>query len=100
MARHPDKFARVIIAVADADGPVLIHCAGGRDRTGMVCSMLLPLTGVEPGHAWRSEELDEALAQRIPELLRWVEDTDVADYLLPAGVDERRLDRLRELLQP
>lgn len=136
MARYPDKFARVFIAIADAEGPVLVHCAGGRDRTGMVCSMLLSLTGVDPlavaqnyergfrgaaahaGHAmsydpssggwtyeqaaqeWRPEELDEALAQRIPELLRWVEGTDVADYLLSAGVDERRLHRLRTLLQP
>ena len=35
-------------AIATTDGPVLIHCAGGRDRTGLVVSMLLSLTGVEP----------------------------------------------------
>lgn len=136
MVRYPDKFGRLFTAIADAGGPVLIHCAGGRDRTGMVCSMLLSLTGAEPGavaqnyergfrgaaahaghamsydpstggwtyeqlpHEWRPEELDEALAQRTPELLRWVEGTDVAGYLLSAGVGARRLDRLRKLLQP
>lgn len=41
------KLAHVFSALAAADGPVLIHCAGGRDRTGMVCSMLLALAGVE-----------------------------------------------------
>jgi len=49
IARYPGKLARVFAAVAEADGGVLIHCAGGRDRTGMISSMLLALTGVEAG---------------------------------------------------
>ena len=40
--RRGEKFARVFAAIADADGPVLVHCAGGRDRTGMVCSSCHP----------------------------------------------------------
>lgn len=48
LRRFPDLLARVFAAIADAEGGVLIHCAGGRDRTGMVCSMLLALNGVEP----------------------------------------------------
>ena len=32
-------------AIAGADGAVLVHCAGGRDRTGMICAMLLDLAG-------------------------------------------------------
>ena|ERR1700678_2351362 len=57
-------------AIAGADGAVLVHCAGGRDRTGMTCAMLLDLAGATadaivgdyadgwhgagayPGHAW------------------------------------------------
>jgi len=42
---YPDKIARVLHAVAESNGPVLIHCAGGRDRTGMIGSMLLMLAG-------------------------------------------------------
>lgn len=42
---YPDKIARVFRAIADAGGPVLLHCAGGRDRTGMIGSMLLVLAG-------------------------------------------------------
>ncbi|WP_395659018.1 tyrosine-protein phosphatase [Nocardioides sp.] len=45
---YPDKLGRVFAALAGADGPVLVHCAGGRDRTGMVGSMLLALAGVTP----------------------------------------------------
>lgn len=44
---YPDKIARVFAAVADAPGAVLVHCAGGRDRTGMVIAMLLRLVGTE-----------------------------------------------------
>jgi hypothetical protein len=42
---YPGKIARVLAAVAEADGPVLVHCAGGRDRTGMIGSILLVLAG-------------------------------------------------------
>lgn len=31
-----------------ADGPTLIHCAAGKDRTGIVVAVLLLLAGVEP----------------------------------------------------
>ena len=47
LARYPGKFAAVFTAIADAEGGVLVHCAGGRDRTGLVVSMLLALNGVE-----------------------------------------------------
>lgn len=44
---HPDLVAAAVRAVADADpdGAVLLHCAGGRDRTGVVGSILLLLCG-------------------------------------------------------
>ena len=135
LRRYPDKLAHVFRAIAGSPGPVLVHCAGGRDRTGMVCSMLLALAGVEPeaiaasyahgfrgagahrGHgvaydpgtgewraadedAWTSEELDEALAARTPELLEWLDRTDVAAYLLDAGLEAAEVQRLRALLRP
>lgn len=48
LTRYPAKFARVFTAIAEAEGAVLVHCAGGRDRTGMVCSVLLNLAGATP----------------------------------------------------
>jgi protein tyrosine/serine phosphatase len=49
--RWLDVFAptigRIISAVAQAEeGGVLIHCAGGRDRTGVTAALLLALVGV------------------------------------------------------
>ena len=34
-------------AIADADAPVLFHCHGGKDRTGLVAAFVLELLGVE-----------------------------------------------------
>jgi protein-tyrosine phosphatase len=42
---YPDKIARVFDSIAKAGPPLLIHCAGGRDRTGMIGSILLVLAG-------------------------------------------------------
>jgi hypothetical protein len=45
----PERFVRVCAAVAEADpGGILIHCAAGRDRTGLVTLLLLSLLGVSP----------------------------------------------------
>jgi hypothetical protein len=41
----PALVAGVLRAVAAAPAGVLVHCAGGRDRTGMICAMLLVLAG-------------------------------------------------------
>ena len=42
---YPEKIARVLDALGRSTSPVLIHCAGGRDRTGMIGSLLLLLAG-------------------------------------------------------
>jgi len=45
--RYPDRIARVMARMADAPaGGVLVHCAGGRDRTGLIIVLLLALVGV------------------------------------------------------
>ena len=36
--------------VSEADGPTLIHCAAGKDRTGVSIALLLRLVGVERDH--------------------------------------------------
>lgn len=41
------QFADVITAIADADAPLLFHCHGGKDRTGLVAAFVLELLGVE-----------------------------------------------------
>jgi protein-tyrosine phosphatase len=45
--RFRSQVAEVMAAIADApDGAVLIHCAAGKDRTGLISALLLGLVGV------------------------------------------------------
>ncbi|MDB5432552.1 MAG: protein tyrosine phosphatase [Caulobacter sp.] len=44
--RHIDLFSRYFQALARADGPVLIHCAAGKDRTGMLAALTHHIGGV------------------------------------------------------
>ena len=43
---HLDLFARYFRVLADTDGPVLIHCAAGKDRTGLLAALTHHLVGV------------------------------------------------------
>src|SRR6202012_6061 len=44
---RPDSIVAALDDVASADGAVLVHCAAGKDRTGMVCALALAAAGVE-----------------------------------------------------
>ena len=41
------QFAAAVAAAAEAEPPVLIHCQGGRDRTGLVVALVLRSAGVD-----------------------------------------------------
>ncbi len=45
-ARHLDTFSRYFAALGEAEGPVLIHCAAGKDRTGILAALTHHLIGV------------------------------------------------------
>ena len=45
-ARHIDLFSRYFRALATVEGPVLIHCAAGKDRTGILAALTHHLAGV------------------------------------------------------
>lgn len=48
LQRFRPNFARAIASVAHApEGAVVVHCASGVDRTGLVAALLLRLVGVE-----------------------------------------------------
>ncbi|MBX9803836.1 MAG: tyrosine-protein phosphatase [Caulobacteraceae bacterium] len=45
---HLDLFSRYFRLLGETDGPVLIHCAAGKDRTGLLAALTHHLLGVHP----------------------------------------------------
>ncbi len=124
LERWPGKFAAVARAVVAAPaGGVIVHCAAGRDRTGMVTSLLLAACGVPAGDiaddyevAVRSmneryrtqsaprenprsaEELSAWLQQARSHLLELLSTLDAEAYLRKAGLGPGELTALRARL--
>ena len=46
LEEHGARIAEAVTAVAESGGAVVIHCAAGKDRTGLVSALLLSLAGV------------------------------------------------------
>jgi protein tyrosine/serine phosphatase len=130
LEKFAPNFGRALTAIADApDGAVVFHCAGGKDRTGLVAALMLRLAGApieEIAHdyaltfARRSGEPDrwveaapddherdrrsfmqhtppEAMQRAIEQLE--LDHGSVESYLRHAGLDEARIERLRDRLR-
>jgi protein-tyrosine phosphatase len=130
LERFKPNVAAAVRAVAEApEGGVVVHCVGGKDRTGLLTALLLHLAGVptdeiaadyalseerlRPRHeAWfEAAETDaerrrlERIAQTPPEAITGVFDElerrygSVEGYLRAAGVDDEDLARARSRLR-
>jgi protein tyrosine/serine phosphatase len=71
--RHIDLFTRYFQTLASAQGAIVVHCAAGKDRTGLICALTHHVLGVG-------------------------EDDIMADYLLTN--DESRMARKMAFLGP
>jgi len=68
---YRERFAAAVRAVADApEGAVLIHCMGGKDRTGLLAALLLRVAGVPPDVVADDYSLTEAALA--PSQARWI----------------------------
>jgi protein-tyrosine phosphatase len=129
LERNRERFAEALAAVADADGPVVIHCMGGKDRTGLVAALLLRIAGVsleEIGHdyslsgpnlsvtldAWlesapdelergRRMKLSTTPATAMARVIATIEERhgSVEGYLEAGGLGHEQLQRLRDRLR-
>jgi protein-tyrosine phosphatase len=129
LERNRARFGEALAAVADASGPVVIHCMGGKDRTGLVAGLLLRLAGVsldDVGQdyslsgpnlaatlaAWLSSAPDDRERQRRDKLSRTPATAmtrviaeiegrygSVAGYLGAAGLQPDQIERLRARLR-
>ncbi|WP_334150645.1 tyrosine-protein phosphatase [Microbacterium sp.] len=94
---YPEKLATVFAAIATAPAAMLVHCAGGRDRTGMVAAMLLRLTGVEvdaiiDDYARAFREASRRHARDLPA----APDPNQGGYVEPAYSDEEIEERITD----
>ena len=46
MAAHADAVCEIVRAISDSETSVLVHCANGKDRAGIVCASVQKLHGV------------------------------------------------------
>ena len=44
--RHVDLWTRYFRTLAEAPGAIVVHCAAGKDRTGMICALTHHIAGV------------------------------------------------------
>jgi len=93
------KLAAIVELAAEADGPLLVHCAAGKDRTGVVIAVLLRAAGVTRAEVvadyLRTEPELPAIFARAPELSAIADPTRVQQLLgVPAEAIRAVLDEL------
>jgi protein-tyrosine phosphatase len=49
LVERPAEVVAALRDIARAGGPVIVHCAAGKDRTGVITAMALTVAGVQPG---------------------------------------------------
>jgi protein-tyrosine phosphatase len=86
LERFAGNVAAAIRAVADApEGGVVVHCAGGKDRTGLVVAFLLHLAGVDDEQIAADYAVSEERLR--PRHERWLAEADSQE-------ERRRLERV------
>jgi protein tyrosine/serine phosphatase len=76
--RHVELFSAYFQALAEADGAVLIHCAAGKDRTGLLAALTHVLLGVHEDDLMADYLLTNQAARleaRAPEIAEILERT-------------------------
>ena len=103
--RNRAMFGAALNAIAVAPGTVLMHCTGGKDRTGLLAALLARLAGVSIAVAdkdYQRSELrlgirDSAPAGVMDTVLAGVEQQfdKVEHYFLQAGATASAIERVR-----
>ncbi|UZX04399.1 tyrosine-protein phosphatase [Arthrobacter sp. CDRTa11] len=91
---YPEKFVAIFRAIAESlpTGGVVIHCAAGRDRSGMVAAMLQDLAGdtdqqIAAGYQQAARGINERYRTHGPphDRERYIEEAELAPILTERG---------------
>jgi protein-tyrosine phosphatase len=103
LRRRPDSIVGAARSIAQADGAVLVHCAAGKDRTGVVVAMALAAAGVDEQRIvadyMESAQRIEAIMARLVSSETYraeLEGHDPQSHAPRAGTMERVLELVRE----
>ena len=98
LRRRPDSIVGSVRTIAQADGAVLVHCAAGKDRTGVVVALALDAAGVDRtaivGDYLATAERIEAILDRLvssPTYRAELEGHDASRHAPVPGTMERVL---------
>lgn len=97
--RHVDLFRRYFQTLAETDSAVLIHCAAGKDRTGVLAALTHHVAGVDPEDIVADYLLTnnpQRFAARLPIVAAVVKeisgkDADEASLMIAMGVEAEYL---------
>jgi hypothetical protein len=105
LRRRPDSVVGSVRAIARADSAVLVHCAAGKDRTGVVVALALDAAGVDRdaivGDYLASAERIHAIVARLvssPTYGPGLGGADPQEHAPVAGTMERFLELVDERL--
>ncbi|WP_369822303.1 tyrosine-protein phosphatase [Saccharomonospora sp. CUA-673] len=88
VALRPDSIVGALRAIADAPGTALVHCAAGKDRTGVVTAFALEVAGVDRATIAADYA---ATAERIEAIIRRLRGTHTyRDDIDRKTIDEHR----------
>lgn len=76
----PHRLVSLLGLAVDSDGPVLVHCTAGKDRTGVAVAVLLLVGGAEPG------DVIADYTATAPNVTALLERLDALGRSLPAGL--------------
>jgi protein-tyrosine phosphatase len=68
--QHGETFLKTFQKLAEGHGPIVIHCAAGKDRTGILCGLILHTLGVSQADIMH----DYLLTNAVPLDTPWLND--------------------------